>query len=36
VNPLRSGQNFDVALRDLGLAVCAFSLGRPSEQLAEG
>ena len=31
VNLLLSGQHFDVALRDLGLAVGAFALGRLSE-----
>jgi uncharacterized membrane protein len=35
VNLLLSGQYFDVALRDLGLSVGAFSLGRMSEELAD-
>jgi hypothetical protein len=35
VNLLLGGQYLDVALRDLGLAVGAFSLGRLSEDLSE-
>ncbi len=35
VNLLLAGSYFDVALRDLGLAFGAFSLGRLSEEFAE-
>jgi uncharacterized membrane protein len=35
VNLLLAGNYFDVALRDLGLAFGAFSLGRLSEEFAE-